>query len=114
MLSKKPRAHGQSETSHSLICSVQQNWRQKTLKLGCRTEYFLRIWNCSLKLGKNSVIIIENDEKNADAHYNLGFLYAVSTDRKEDALTHLKQAFTIEPNYEQARYIYDMIQLGEN
>ncbi len=34
--------------------------------------------------------VIEQDEENADAHYNLGFLYAVSTDRKEDALTHLK------------------------
>ena len=27
----------------------------------------------------------------------------------EDALYHLKQAFTIEPNYDQARYVYDMI-----
>ena len=28
-------------------------------------------------------------------------------------LNHLKQAFTINPDYEQARYIYDMIQLDE-
>ena len=34
--------------------------------------------------------------------------------RKEDALNHLEKAFTIDPEHEQARYIYDMIQLGEN
>ncbi|MHA6260330.1 tetratricopeptide repeat protein [Sporosarcina sp. CAU 1771] len=57
--------------------------------------------------------IIEKDETNADAHYNLGFLYAVSTDKKDVALMHLKQAFTLEPDYEQARYIHDMILQSE-
>ena len=56
--------------------------------------------------------IIERDEENADAHYNLGVLYAVSTERKDDALFHLEKAFTIEPEHTQARYIYDMIKLG--
>lgn len=58
--------------------------------------------------------VLEHDEENADAHYNIGFLYAVSTDQKEDALKHLKQAFTIDPNYEQAKAIYDMIQASES
>ena len=84
--------------------------------LEIRLSYGILLANLELftEAGDEFRFIIENDEKNADAHYNLGFLYAVSTDRKEDALTHLEQAFTIEPNYEQARYIYDMIQLGEN
>lgn len=53
--------------------------------------------------------VIDQDWNNADAHYNLGVLYAVSTERTEDALYHLKQAFTLQPEFEQARYIHDMI-----
>ncbi|HLR11388.1 MAG TPA: tetratricopeptide repeat protein [Sporosarcina sp.] len=63
--------------------------------------------------GEEFQYVLEQDEENADAHYNLGFLYAVSTDQKDDALYHLKQAFTINPEYEQARYIYDMITLED-
>ena len=55
--------------------------------------------------------ILEIDAKNADAHYNLGVLYAVSTTNSEGALYHLKEAFTIQPSYDQARYVYDMISL---
>jgi tetratricopeptide (TPR) repeat protein len=55
--------------------------------------------------------VIHEDVNNADAHYNLGVLYAVSTDRTEDALYHLKQAYTLQPNFDQARYVYDMISL---
>lgn len=55
--------------------------------------------------------ILEMDVENADAHYNLGVLYAVSTSETESALSHLKEAFTIQPSYEQARYVYDMISL---
>ncbi|KXH87358.1 lipopolysaccharide assembly protein LapB [Sporosarcina sp. HYO08] len=58
--------------------------------------------------------IIAEDENNADAHYNLGMLLAVSTDQKETALEHLEKAYTIEPDHVQARYIYDMIQMGDN
>lgn len=61
---------------------------------------------------KELSFVIEKDEQNADAHYNLGVLYAVSTDRKDDALSHLEKAFTFEPEHTQARYIYDMIKLG--
>lgn len=57
--------------------------------------------------------IIEQDAEHADAHYNLGVLYAVSTEDKAGALRHLKQAFTAQPEHTQARYLYDMIQLGE-
>ncbi|GKV66767.1 MULTISPECIES: tetratricopeptide repeat protein [Sporosarcina] len=56
--------------------------------------------------------ILESDSEHADAHYNLGVLYAVSTEDKDSAQTHLERAFTIEPDHTQARYIYDMIQLG--
>lgn len=63
--------------------------------------------------GNEFRFVIEQDEDHADAHYNLGFLYAVSTDEKEQALFHLKQAFTINPEYEQAREIYNMIQSSE-
>lgn len=55
--------------------------------------------------------ILELDDKNADAHYNLGVLFAVTTTDTEVALYHLKEAFTIQPSYDQARYVYDMISL---
>ena len=68
---------------------------------------------CALEMfdeGKKELdTIIEQDWNNADAHYNLGVLYAVSTENTEDAMYHLKQAFTLQPEYDQARYIYDMI-----
>lgn len=57
--------------------------------------------------------ILEADPENADAHYNMGVLYAVSTSDTENALKHLKEAFTIQPNYDQARYVYDMISLRD-
>lgn len=55
--------------------------------------------------------VIHEDLNNADAHYNLGVLYAVSTERIDDALYHLKQAYTLQPKFDQARYVYDMISL---
>lgn len=58
--------------------------------------------------------VIAEDLNNADAHYNLGVLYAVSTDRVEDAKYHLKQAFTLAPEFDQARYIYDMLCQRQN
>jgi len=68
---------------------------------------------CALEMfeeGKKELdLLIEQDWNNADAHYNLGVLYAVSTEQTEDAMYHLKQAFTLQPEYDQARYIYDMI-----
>lgn len=60
---------------------------------------------------KELKFVLEKDEKNADAHYNLGVLYAVSTDDAKKALYHLEQAFTIQPEHEQAKYIYDMVSL---
>lgn len=53
--------------------------------------------------------VLEKDPKNADAHYNLGVLYAVSTEETELAMKHLKEAYTIEPKFDQAKHIYDMI-----
>ncbi len=58
--------------------------------------------------------VIEHDDNNADAHYNLGVLYAVSTDQIDDAKKHLKQAYTIAPEFDQARYIYDMLCQRQN
>jgi tetratricopeptide (TPR) repeat protein len=58
--------------------------------------------------------VIQEDLNNADAHYNLGVLYAVSTDRTDDALYHLKQAYTLQPTFDQARYVHDMIALRQN
>ncbi len=82
--------------------------------LEIRLSYGISLANQEIfdQAGEAFRYVVENDAENADAHYNLGFLYAVSTDRKEDALKHLKEAFTLNPEYEQARYIYDMIQLG--
>ena len=84
--------------------------------LEIRLSYGILLANLELfkEAGEEFRFVIEQDEGNADAHYNLGFLYAVSTEQKADALKHLKQAFTINPEYEQARYIYDMIQLDES
>ncbi|GKV54377.1 TPR repeat-containing protein YrrB [Sporosarcina sp. NCCP-2222] len=57
--------------------------------------------------------LVEKDPEHPDAHYNLGMVYAVSTDQKEDALYHLERAFRIEPDHVQSKYIYDMIKQGE-
>ncbi|KGR74989.1 tetratricopeptide repeat protein [Ureibacillus manganicus] len=53
--------------------------------------------------------VLEQDSNNADAHYNLGVLLAVSTEDTDAAMYHLKQAFTIAPEFDQAKYIYDML-----
>lgn len=53
--------------------------------------------------------VLEKDPNNADAHYNLGVLYAVSTEETDLAMDHLKKAYTIDSNFDQAKYIYDMI-----
>lgn len=84
--------------------------------LEVRLSYGILLANLELytEAGEQFRYVLEQEEENADAHYNLGFLYAVSTEQKEEALKHLKQAFTINPEYEQARYIYDMIQLSES
>lgn len=58
--------------------------------------------------------VIEHDINNADAHYNLGVLYAVSSDQVDEAKYHLKQAYTLAPEFEQARYIYDMLCQRQN
>ena len=83
--------------------------------LEIRLSYGIVLANLELfkEAGNEFRFIIEQDDENADAHYNLGFLYAVSTEQKQDALNHLEKAFTIDPEHVQARYIYDMIKLGE-
>lgn len=53
--------------------------------------------------------VLQLDDEQADAHYNLGLVYAVSTNEKEKAIDHLERAFTIEPNHIQAREIHTMI-----
>ena len=60
--------------------------------LEVRLSYGILLANMELfeEAGNEFRFVIEQDEENADAHYNLGFLYAVSTDRKEDALNHLE------------------------
>ncbi|MBE1554623.1 tetratricopeptide repeat protein [Sporosarcina limicola] len=84
--------------------------------LEARLSYGILLANMELfkEAGAEFRFILKQDEEHADAHYNLGLLYAVSTNDKADALLHLKKAFTIDPEHIQARYIYDMIQLGEN
>ncbi|MBK3493376.1 tetratricopeptide repeat protein [Viridibacillus sp. YIM B01967] len=71
---------------------------------------------CSLEMfdvaQKELQYVIDEDWNNADAHYNLGVLFAVSTERTEDAIYHLKQAFTLQPDFDQARYIHDMIAMN--
>ncbi|MET3574686.1 tetratricopeptide repeat protein [Bhargavaea ullalensis] len=57
--------------------------------------------------------VIGADPENADAHYNLGVLYAVSTQRKDDALRHLERAYTLDPDHMQAKYVFDMISQAE-
>lgn len=80
-----------------------------------RLSYAIILANLELfeEAGNQLRFIIEHDKENADAHYNLGFLYAVSTNEKDLALHHLKQAFTINEEYEQAREIYNMIKSSE-
>ena len=73
---------------------------------------------CTLELfeqaEKELQYVIDKDWNNADAHYNLGVLFAVSTERIDDAMYHLKQAFTLQPEFEQARYIHDMLATKKN
>ncbi|AYC29711.1 tetratricopeptide repeat protein [Paenisporosarcina cavernae] len=58
-------------------------------------------------------VVLALDENNADAHYNLGVLYAVSTEDIESAKHHLHQAVTLQPNFDQARYVYDMLSMKQ-
>ena len=60
--------------------------------LEIRLSYGILLANMELfeEAGDEFRFVIEQDEDNADAHYNLGFLYAVSTKQKEDALLHLE------------------------
>ncbi|WP_010303514.1 tetratricopeptide repeat protein [Kurthia senegalensis] len=53
--------------------------------------------------------VLALDENNADAYYNLGVLYAVSTEDVETAKSHLLKALEIAPEFDQAKYIYDML-----
>lgn len=53
--------------------------------------------------------VLQLDPEHSDAHYNLGVLYAVSTDRTGDAMHHLERAFMLDEENEMARYAYDMI-----
>ena len=73
---------------------------------------------CTLELFPQAKVeldfVIEEDWNNADAHYNLGILYAVSTDQLDDALYHLKQAFTLQPEFMQAQEIYNMLLQQKN
>lgn len=58
--------------------------------------------------------VIDEDWNNADAHYNLGVLHAVSTGNIEEAKYHLKQAYTLSPQHDNARTIYDMLCQQQN
>ncbi|PYF08824.1 tetratricopeptide repeat protein [Ureibacillus chungkukjangi] len=58
--------------------------------------------------------VLVKNPKSADAHYNLGVLYAVSTEDTALAMEHLKEAYTIDSNFDQAKYIYDMISQRHN
>lgn len=51
-------------------------------------------------------------DENADAHYNLGMIFAVSTDDVERALYHLERAYTLNPDHMQAREVHVMITEG--
>ena len=52
--------------------------------LEARLAYGILLANMELfvEAGAEFLFVLDQDEENADAHYNLGFLYAVSTDRK--------------------------------
>lgn len=55
--------------------------------------------------------LLEANSQHADAQYNLGVLYALTQEDPAPALKHLDAALEIEPNYDQARYMADMIRL---
>lgn len=69
---------------------------------------------CTLEMFKEAEpqlqYVITLDRLNADAYYNLGVLYAVSTEDTEKALQHLTRAYEIEPAFEQAKYMIDLIE----
>lgn len=55
--------------------------------------------------------LVEENAENADAHYNLGVLKALTLEDAEPALSHFEKALEIEPGYDQAKYMADMIRL---
>lgn len=55
--------------------------------------------------------LIERNEENADAHYNMGVLLALTQEDPQPALAHFERALDIEPGYDQAKYMADMIKL---
>lgn len=108
MLGKSFEHEGQSKLG---LPYMQRAAELAPQDLQIRLSYGIML--CTLELfepaEKELQFVIAEDWNNADAHYNLGVLYAVSTERIDDAMYHLKQAFTLQPEFEQARYIHDML-----
>lgn len=105
------------EENHKLALPFMQRAAELAPKdLQIRLSYGILL--CTLEMFEHAQpelqFVIDEDWNNADAHYNLGVLYAVSTSNTEDAKYHLKQAFTLQPEFDQARYIYDMICQRQN
>lgn len=105
------------EGNHSLALPYMQRAAELAPDdLEIRLSYGILL--CTLEMFEHAQpeleYVIEHDLDNADAHYNLGVLYAVSTDKIDDAKYHLKQAYTITPEFDQARYIYDMLCQRQN
>lgn len=105
------------EGNHSLALPYMQRAAELAPDdLEIRLSYGILL--CTLEMFEHAQpeleYVIEHDLNNADAHYNLGVLYAVSTDKIDDAKYHLKQAYTITPEFDQARYIYDMLCQRQN
>ncbi len=105
------------EGNHSLALPYMQRAAELAPDdLEIRLSYGILL--CTLEMFEHAKpeleYVIEHDLNNADAHYNLGVLYAVSTDKINDAKYHLKQAYTITPEFDQARYIYDMLCQRQN
>lgn len=110
MLGKSFEKNGQTKLS---LPYLQRAYELEPSDIQIKLTYAIALASFEMFIEAEPVLqeILEADEENADAHYNLGVLYAVSTSNTDAALFHLKEAFTIQPSYEQARYVHDMISL---
>lgn len=110
MLGKSFEKLGQTKLS---LPYFQRAYEIDSLDLQIKLSYAIALASFEMFVEAEPILkeILQADPENADAHYNLGVLYAVSTTNTEAALHHLKEAYTIQPSYDQARYVYDMISL---
>ena len=93
MLGKSFEKEGHNETCLAVFTTSSMSWQQMMFRLSL--SYGIALASLEMFEEAEPVLkeIFEIDAENADAHYNLGVLYAVSTSDTEEALISFKRSF---------------------